>query len=430
MPTQPKHIGLAIFKIVLVFFLLGLATQSPTNAQENWTRFHGPNGSGIAEDAKLPTKITDSNFQWKIKLAGSGSSSPVVWGDKLFVTSCDSKTAELTLQCLDAKSGDQKWAKTFESSSYKMHNRNSFASGTPAVDKHHVYITFANPKHVKVAAVSHDGEMKWERDFGTWISQHGYAASLMTYKNKVILFNSQQAERVRGSAKPGESHMIALACNDGSDVWKTPLTPTRACYAVPSIFTDDSGKDQLISCNTGDGFFSLDPETGTKNWSTLPFRMRTVASTLIADGLVIGSNGSGGGGNYLVAIRPDKKGEKVPEKIYELQRANYVPSPVAMDDKLFLFTDKGIGQCFDLQTGEMHWQERIAKGFSGSPIATKNHIYVMDESGTLFVIAVSQRYELVASHSLGEASRATPAVSNGRMFLRTESHLICVAKPE
>jgi outer membrane protein assembly factor BamB len=250
----------------------------------------------------------------------------------------------------------------------------------------------------------------------------------MTYKDKVILFNSQQAEKVRENQQPGTSHMIALACQDGSDVWKTALTPTRACYAVPGIYTDDAGKDQLISCNTGDGFFSLDPESGKKNWSTLPFRMRTVASTLIADGLVIGSNGSGGGGNYLVAIRPDKKGQKPPEKVYELKRANYVPSPVAVDGKLFLFTDKGIGQCFDLQTGDVHWQERIAKGFSGSPIATKDHIYVIDESGTLYVIETSEKYKLVSSHSLGEASRATPAVSNGHMFLRTESHLICVGE--
>lgn len=413
---------------VVKFVFLGLLVGSKLVAQENWTRFHGPNGTGLAEQATLPAEITVDDYLWKVELKGTGSSSPVIWGDKLFITSCDAKTGELMLQCLNTKTGKERWAHQFKSAPYKLHSRNSFASGTPAIDKDHVYITYASPTKVMVVAFNHDGEKKWDRDFGTWISQHGYGASLMTYKDKVVFFNSQQAQRVRRGQKPGESNMIAMACSDGAVIWKTPLKATRSCYAVPGIFQDSTGKEQLISCNTGDGFFSLDPENGTKNWSTLPFRMRTVASTLIVDGLVIGSTGSGGGGNYLVAIRPDPKGENPPEKVYELQRANYVPSPVAVDGNLFIFTDKGIGQCFDLQTGEMRWQERIAKGFSGSPIATKENIYIMDESGMLYTIAAKREYKLVSSHALGEASRATPAVANNRLFLRTESNLICVAK--
>ena len=410
-------------------FVLGLMLSDHASAQENWSRFHGANGSGLALDADLPTQISDKNFIWNVDLAGTGSSSPVVWGDLVFVNSTDSNTGELTIQCLKSETGEQIWAKSFDSKVYKVHNQNSFASGTPAVDKDHVYLTYANPNQTMVVALTHDGEQKWKRDFGSWISQHGFAASLMTYKDKVIFFNSQQAQKLRPGAKPGASTMIAMSCADGSDVWKTSLTATRCCYAVPGIFTGADGKDQLISCNTGDGFFSLDPDSGDKNWSTLPFEKRTVASTLIADGLIIGSNGSGGGGNYLVAIRPDKEGAK-PEKAYELQKANYVPSPVAVGGKLYFFTDKGIGNCADLQTGKIHWQQRISRGFSGSPVATKNHIYIMDESGKLYVIAAKKEYELVSSLELGQESRATPAVAKDRIYLRTQSRLICAGKTQ
>ncbi len=415
-------------KLFLVFAiaLTGVIQNgAKSQGQENWPRFRGTNGSGLAEQADLPAAITRQNYLWEVDLAGAGSSSPVIWGNKLFVTSCDPQTAELTLQCLDAQTGAEIWKTTYPSSPYHIHARNSFASGTPAVDQDHVYIAYANPEHTWLVAVDHNGQQKWQRDFGTWISQHGFGASPMVYKDKVIFFNSQQAERVP-SGSPGESRVIAVSCKDGSDIWKAPLTATRTCYAVPSIYKNAKGEDQLVSCNTGDGFFSLDPETGKRNWATLPFKMRTVASTLIADGLIIGSNGSGGGGNYLVAIRPDREGVNAPVKAYEIQRANYVPSPVAVDGKLFLFTDKGIAQCVDLQTGKMHWQQRLAKGFSGSPVATANHVYVMDEDGNLYVIAVSDSYELVSKHPLGESTRATPAIAGNRLYLRTDSRLICV----
>lgn len=416
--------------LLSAIFGIALLHTNWTVAQENWTRFHGPNGSGLAEQASLPTTLSKETLKWEVELAGSGSSSPVIYQNKLFVTSCDSNTAELMLQCFDSSSGKELWSKSFESTRYRMHRRNSFASSTPAVDESHVYITFANPDSTMLVALDHQGKEIWRRDFGTWISQHGYSASPMVHDGKVVLFNSQQAQKLRPGAKPGKSRMIAVDAKDGSDVWETFLTATRACYAVPSVYRDDAGKEQLISCNTGDGFFGLDASTGKRLWSTQPFRMRTVASTLIAGDLIIGSCGSGGGGNYLVAVRLGEDAGAQPEKAYEITNANYVPSPVALNGKLFLFTDKGIGRCFDLQTGKLQWQKRIGAGFSGSPIATKNHLYVMDEDGTLYVIAAKADYELVSKYPLGEPTRATPAVANDRIYFRTETKLICAGNSE
>ncbi len=415
---------------VLNFLIVAIVTSCLTSsllAQENWPRFHGPNGSGLAMDANIPGKITENDFLWKTGLAGVGSSSPVIWADLLYVTGCDPQSGKLTLQCFDATNGVLVWSQSFQQGVYQVHGRNNFASSTPAVDKDHVYLAYADPEHTMLVAFDHQGNEKWKRDFGTWVSQHGFGASPMVYKDKVIFFNSQQSQQLKPSETPGKSRVVAVSCGDGSDVWTSPLTATKACYAVPCVFTDATGKDQLISCNTGDGFFSLDPESGKQNWATLPFKMRTVASTLLADGLIIGSNGSGGGGNYLVAIRPDDKGAN-PVKAYQIQRANYVPSPVAVNGNLFLFSDKGIAQCIDLQSGTQLWEVRISKGFSGSPVATAKNIYVLDEEGNLIVIAAKTTYEEVCTLPLGESSRATPAIVGDRMYLRTDSRLICVGK--
>lgn len=406
--------------------LFVLLNNSLSFSQSNWPRFRGPNGSGLVEETKLPEDISEAEYHWKVKLAGIGSSSPVIWGKHLFVTSCDPSSGNLTLECLDAFSGKVRWSKVFQQGVYRVHGRNNFASSTPAVDENHIYLTYADPDHTMLVALDHDGNQKWQRDFGTWTSQHGFAASPMVYGDKVIVFNSQQSQRLKPDQSPGGSHMIAVKGETGENAWSSSLTSTRACYAIPSIYRDENGVEQLVSCNTGDGFFSLDPETGEQNWATLPFRMRTVASTLTAGGLIIGSNGSGGGGNYLVAIRPGKDLKTVPEKVYEISKANYVPTPIAVGGKLYLFSDKGIGQCVELQTGKPIWEKRMAKGFSGSPIATSSNIYIMDESGNLLVIGLGSQYEEICKHSLGESTRATPAVAGDRLYLRTDSHLICV----
>jgi outer membrane protein assembly factor BamB len=405
-------------------------SSASVKAQTNWDRFHGPNGSGLSETDVLPSDWSDDDYLWKTKLAGSGSCSPVIWEGKLFITSCDPESGKLILQCLDANSSKQIWQTEFDSTPYRMHSRNSFASSTPAVDENNVYVTYASPDHTMLVAVDHGGEKVWERDFGSWISQHGFSASPMIYQDKVIFFNSQQADRVGPGQAPGNSRVIAVSCSDGSDVWETPLKATRSCYAVPSVYSSEDGVDQLISCNTGDGFFSLDPATGKRNWSAKPFQMRTVASMLIVDGMAIGSNGSGrGAGNYLVAMRLDKKSTtSQPTEIYTLRKANYVPSPVAINGMLFLVNDQGIGTCVDLQTGTQHWQQRISSGFSGSLVATNDHLYVMDESGNLFVIAASKEFKIVSEHDLGESTRATPAIWANKLYLRTDSHLLCIGK--
>lgn len=411
-------------------FLAGLALAwlvvVPCDAQ-NWERFRGPNGSGVAPDAKLPTTWTEDDYQWKVKLAGEGSSSPVVWGDKVFVTSSDLE-ATLRLQCLDLKTGTENWASVFESKRYPIHRQNSFASSTPAVDADHVYVTFASPDHTMLLALDHQGKTVWKRDFGRWISQHGFGASPMVYGDLVLFCNSQQAQQVRRGARPGKSEVIAVDRMTGKDVWRAPLNATRACYAMLCVYQSAGQPDQLVGTNTGDGFYGIDPETGKRVWESRTFDKRTVASTFTAGGLVFGSNGSGGGGNYLVAVRPK---DKTAEEVYRVTRnANYVPSPIAVGSLLFLFGDRGVVSCLDLNSGELHWRQRVGRGFSGSPVANDTHVYCMDQQGTAHVIKADPKFELASSNDLGEPSRATPAIVGNQILFRTESHLISLGANE
>ena len=170
--------------------------------------------------------------------------------------------------------------------------------------------------------------------------------------------------------------------------------------------------------------FSLDPETGNRNWAVEDaFSMRTVSSPLLAGGLVYGSTGSGAGGNYLVGIRPGKNAEVV---VKVDRQAPYVPTSVARGNLLFLWYDKGIATCIDARDGSIHWRERLDTAFSGSPIRVGEKMFCMDEAGVVWVLAAEKQFKVLGKYPLGEERRSTPAVSGGQMFLRTYSHLFAV----
>ena len=416
-----------ITKLLIIVWVVSLLLPTIFVNAQQWDRFRGPNGSGVSLESKLPTEWQEEDYEWKVELAGAGSSSPVVWGDKLFILSTTPEAA-IHLQCLDLESGDENWKTVFNSAAYKIHAQNSFASSTPAVDAEHVYITYANPESTMLVALDHNGEEVWKRNFGAWVSQHGFAVSPQVYGELVIFFNSQQASRLKPGQTPGKSEMIAVNRNTGEDVWRCPLTATRSCYGMPAIYEAEGETSQLLGCNTGDGFFSIDLQTGEKNWSKSVFPKRSVASTLIANGMVFGSSGSGGGGNALVAGKVKEDGVK---KVYEINRsANYVPSPIAVGGMLFLFGDRGVVSCLDLETGEEHWRQRVGRSFSGSPVATATHLYCIDAKGTCYVIQAASEFDLVSSIDLGEVSRSTPTIVGDRLLLRTDRHLISLQGSE
>jgi len=412
---------------LLLSTFLHLAASS-VSAQQ-WTRFHGPNGTGVAvgDGAAIPSKFTAADQNWRVKLPGLGHSSPVVWGDRIFLLSADPETATRYMLCYSAADGKELWKKSYKSTPHHLHSRSSYASCTPAVDDKHVYVCWSSPEKITFLALTHDGEEVWSKDLGPWVSQHGFGASPILYKNMVILHDSQQTARLPAGAKPGKSYMLAFDRLSGQELWRADRPSQNVCYSVPCIYQPAAGKAELICCSTAEGVFSLNPENGEKNWSIDTFKMRTVASPIVAAGLIWGSTGSGGGGNYMVAVQPPAAGAKKPVLVHTIKAsAPYVPTPVTHGDLLFAWFDKGVVTCLDAKSGKKHWSKRVAGGYSGSPVRVGRRIFCMSEEGDLVVLAASKEFKLLGRSPMGEATRATPAVSGGRMYLRTYSHLISI----
>lgn len=395
--------------------LIGLALGA--GAQE-WTRFRGPNGTGISSAKSVPAVWTDANYSWKVPLPGSGHSSPVLWGNKLFLTCGGENNSGLVLMCLNAQDGSTLWSKAFPFPPHPLHKFNDMASSSPVVDAERVYLYWAQPQSQTLLALTHDGTKVWEHELGAFKSQHGGGTSPVLHQGKIILSNEQD----------GQSFIVALQASTGKELWKTPRETSTTAYSTPCVFQPKGEKPSLIFNSQSHGIYSVDPDTGKVLWEfTKAFDKRSVSSPVVASGLLIGSCGSGGGGNYVVAVRPPAKPGGQPELAYEIRKsAPYVPTSLAVEDLLFLWGDGGIVTCLYAPTGEIKWQERVGGNFFGSPVFADGRIYCVSTAGEVVVIKASDQFEVIARNKLNELSHATPAVANGRMFIRTEKHLVCI----
>ena len=392
-------------------------------AQE-WTRFRGPNGLGVSPAKNLPATWTAADYRWRAALPGAGHSSPVLWGDKIFVNSADADTATRYVVCLSAADGRELWRREYASQTHAIHARNTYGSSTPVVDAERVYVAWATPARLTLLALDHEGRDVWNLDLGPVVSEHGFGTSPIRYQDLVILSNNQQAFELEPGQQPGRSAMLALDAKTGELRWSQPRNSSRVSFSTPCIYQAPGGQPELICTSTSDGVFSLDPLTGQENWSTPGlFPLRVVSSPLIADGLIFGSIGSGGGGNAVTAVRP---GLDATAAYVVKTNASYVPTLVAQDGLLFMFNDRGIVSCLDVRTGEVHWRERLSRGFSGSPVIGDGKVYIIDDDGIVLVLAVDKEYRLLGSHPLGEPSRSTPAIVGSRLYLRTLSQLVAI----
>ena len=395
---------------------LALLLLSSLCCGQEWTRFRGPNGTGIA-DGNLPATWNHDDYNWTVDLPGIGHSSPVIWGNRLFIQSADPDNGTQFTICLNTNDGIEIWRKAYPSKTYHIHTRNSFATSTPAVDEEHVYVAWATPDRIHLVCLTQDGEPVWSRDdMGPYESQHGFGSSPIVVGDLVILPNLQKPSIERGAET---SAVYAFDKSSGELKWTTPRTSGKASYSVPCV-REVNGKQELLLCSTVHGMFGLDVETGKENWAVKDaFKMRTVSSPLIVGDIVFGSTGSGAGGNYVAAVDLNEKSVK-----YTIKRqAPYVPTSVSHGDLVFLWYDKGFVSCIDAPTGKVHYTERLRSGFSGSPVRVGDKVYCIAEDGTVFVIAASEEYKLLGTVSLGEDSRSTPAVADGTIYLRTNSKL-------
>jgi outer membrane protein assembly factor BamB len=396
-------------------------------AQE-WTRFRGPNGTGISYAKTIPTKITGENIQWKVELPGSGHSSPVLWGERIFVTSTGDKSGGLSVHCLSAIDGRMLWTREFSLSPFARHKFNSYASSTPAVDAERVYVVWNEPEHYMLAALDHSGKTVWQRDFGPFISQHGSGISPIVYKDQVILGNEQDDTKfVREQSQSGKSFVVSVDAKTGKTVWQTPRRSAVVAYSTPCVYESKGGKPALIFNSQGHGIYAVDPEAGKVLWEfDQAFDKRSVSSPVIAGDVIFGSCGSGGGGNFVTAIKAgDASAGRKPELAYQLKKsAPYVPTGVVMGDLVWLWSDGGIVTCLDAPSGSMRYQERVGGNFFGSPVWVDGRLFCISTAGELVVLEASDKFNLLHRFALNELCHSTPAVALGQMFIRTEKHLL------
>ena len=406
---------------VLVFAIL--ATISTSSFADEWTRFHGKNGLGESDATTIPVTWTANDYNWRVSLPGQGHSSPVIWKNRVFLMSAapDGKTRYAL--CIDTETGNTVWMHQYSAATHGIHSLSSYASTTPAVDEDHVYMAWATPEETILIAYNHAGDEIWRQDLGPFVGRHGFGTSPIVYDDLLILSCQQQATKLKPGEKPGESFMYAFDRKTGTPRWKTPRVSSQIAYSVPSIYAPAVGPAQLICCSQADGIYSLDPKTGEELWSLKVFDKRTVSSPIVVNDLIVCSNGSGQGGNYAVAIRPGNP----PKEVYRIKKqAPYVPTSVPHGDLLFLWADNGIVTCIESATGEKIWQKRVGGNYYGSPIRIGNCIYSVSSNGEAVALAAGREYKLLGRMQLGEISHSTPAVSGGRLYLRTLSHLISI----
>ena len=404
-------------EMIAVFlpFLTGLAVTA-----QDWTRFRGSNGTGISQAKGVPVKWTESDYLWRAEIPGTSHSQPVIWGDKIFVTSALNKGRERTSICLDKKNGEPVWHKKYTMETHRKHRLNSYASSSPAVDAKRVCASFVTPDRFLVMAWDHAGEELWSREFGSFDSQHGHGASPIILEGKVIVVGDQRSG----------SFITALDARSGKDVWTCERRNSKkTAYGTPCLIARD-GKKELLTVSLSHGISSLDFETGELNWEALVFDKRPVASPVVAGDLVFGSCGAGGGGNYLVAVRLGGEGDVTTSHTsYEIRRqAPYVPTPVAIGNRLYFTSDRGIATCVEADSGRVIWQERLAKGFFGSPVWIDGKIYCNSMEGETLVFEAEDTFKLLAKNPLLEESYSTPCVDGNRLYIKTFSHLICVGE--
>ncbi len=396
---------------------------------EDWSGFRGNDSRGVVADGTIPSQWSDEDYAWRVDLKGRDVGSPAIFGDKVYLLASDPARQMISVRCLQLADGKEVWSKSYPQSKHHLHSRNTFASPTPSVDSESVFVTWADDTHTFLKCFDHSGNETWSRDFGSWQSQHGYGTSPRIFGDLVLLMNSQQGERIPAGEQPGKSRLTAVERGNGATIWETPLETTRSCYGVPAIFRSEDGTAQIINANTGNGMFGLDVTTGKMLWSSKVFRMRVCSTPMIAGDIAIGSSGSGGGGNHLVAVRIPKSGGEAKE-VYRIERnAPYVPTPVIVGDNMFLVSDSGIASCIDVNTGEPHWTKRIGGNFGASPVVIGDKLLLISLDGDATVLSATAEYQSLGKTDLGGPVGATPAYSNGHLLIRVGNELRCVKAP-
>jgi len=383
---------------------------------EPWPCWRGPRGDGTCIEKNVPTNWDPVGAVWKAELPGKGHASPIVWGDRVFTVTALPETRQRVLLCLDRDTGKILWQQTVvEGPLEKLHKENSYASGTPATDGQRVYVTFRVGDDIVVAA--HDftsGKQLWLVRPGTHVGEWGFSNEPVLYKDKVI---------VDGDSK-GKSFLVALAREDGRQLWRVNRSNKGISYSA-GLIRQMAGRIQLIQC--GDRCVtSFDPDTGRELWKVDGPSEEFVATPVYSEkaGLIFLS--SSWPKRFLLAIRPDGRGNVTDTHIVwqDTKGAPYVPSMIVADDYLLSVNRSGVAFCYEATTGKILWQEKLGRHHA-SPVLANGLVFLINDNGQINVIRPGPEFHRLASYELGESCYASPAISDGQVFLRGFEHLFC-----
>lgn len=414
----------SMFVVGLVIALSTLSAHA-----ENWPNWRGPRGDGTSSESNIPTKWngkTGENVAWKVEIPGVGHSSPVVWDDRLFITSCLSDTAERVLFCLDRTSGKTIWKTTVLTTPLeKKHHLNSFASSTPSTDGKVVYVTFLentsddekkNRGNMTVAAYTLDGKQLWLVKPGIFSSTHGFCSSPVIYQDTLIVNGDHD----------GESYIVALNRENGEQRWKVAREHKTRSYVTP-IIRNYAGREQLILSGSK-SVCAYDPKDGEMIWNIDGPTEQFVAS-MVDNGKLLFMT-CGFPDKHILAIKPDGTGNVTGSHIAwrTTENCSYVPSPIIVGDYFLIVADNGIGSCFRADSGERMWKERMKRRYSASLVSAGGLAYFLSDDGECTVVKPGPAYEEVSLNELGEATYASPAISHGQLYIRGEKHLFAIGK--
>jgi outer membrane protein assembly factor BamB len=385
---------------------------------EEWPGWRGPRGDGTSQETGIPTRWSRTeNIAWSVAVPGKGHSSPVIWGDRIFLTTCLEKAEQRVLLCLDRRDGKTLWQKVVLTAKLeRKHKLNSYASSTPATDGKHVWVSFLDAPKIVVVCYDVEGQEVWRTTPGTFASVHGFCSPPILYKDTVILNADQD----------GDGYLVALDKLTGQQVWRTPR-PNKTRSYCPPLLVEAAGKKQLVLSGSK-CVASYDPDSGKQIWIIDGPTEQFVASLVYDDGLFFLT--AGFPEHHFMAIRPDGTGNVTGTHIVWRDRkgASYVPSPIAHDGYFFLVSDDGVVNCLEAATGKRMWQggERLGRRHSASPVSAGGYLYFTDDDGVTYVLKAGPKFELVSRNELGEECSSSPAVAHGQLYIRTLGHLWCI----
>lgn len=421
----------------------------------NWPQFRGWFAAGVADEEHLPVEfsgVSGENIKWKTEIPGLAHSCPIVWGDKLFITSAISSLDSATfrhglygagdasddrsshkwmLYCLDKKSGDILCERLVHEGVPidKRHIKSTYNNSTPATDGQYVVALFGSEG---VFAYTVDSDFVWKRELGrmnvgAYNAPHvewGPASSPIIYKDKVFIQTDTS----------DEDYLIALDIHTGETIWKTDRDELPG-WGTPTVVKSDN-RVELVT-NSSNFIYGYDPETGDELWRLGGSSQITSPTPVYSDSVIIVCSGRGPEAP-IFAIKtgsagditlPD--GETSSDNILwsKTKVGPYMPTPIIYRGYFYMLNNNGTFRCYDLATGELYYEEKIPHrggGFSGSPVASDGHIFLPSEDGDVFVLKAGPTYELLATNDIGERLMTTPVISEGLMYVKGEFSVFAI----